>query len=392
MTSPTGVTTEFTYTQKLKKYGIAGTEKYFAVTAAVDKIGTTEYNAVSYQTPNLRLSQYPSGTVYPYNDISATDVRTSEKTTDNQKESTLYNNSRIPYKIQTWDTSENILKSEQEIVSFDSYYQPTEINEKSYSDAGTYSLVKTVLQWDSLGNCLSREVRSGNQDGLSVNIDEKTVTEYYSDSNIPSVKIQYSYKKEGEYYAQKIVNSILPSLRKISKSETYSCNINGNETTNDKLLYYYDYLYNSFGQLVQSKTTYSKDNQALMSSNSAVRIKDIVYDDNYGVYPVLTKSFGRYKDVDVIFLKTKTATIVHLKLYQAIIFSDKFLAHRRQTMSKRFILMIRQQTSFQKSNTLTATLNSVKNQHLPIMIIILLLLSALTVFILKHSTTALETP
>lgn len=35
-----------------------------------------------------------------------------------------------------------------------------------------------------------------------------------------------------------------------------------------------------------------------MSSNSAVRIKDIVYDDNYGVYPVLTKSFGRYKDVD----------------------------------------------------------------------------------------------
>lgn len=298
VTSPTGVTTEFTYTQKLKKYGIAGTEKYFAVTAAVDKIGTAEYNAVSYQTPNLRLSQYPSGTVYPYNDISATDVCTSEKTTDNLKESTLYNNSRIPYKIQTWDTSENILKSEQEIVSFDSYSQPTEINEKSYSDAGIYSLVKTVLQWDSNGNCLSREVRSGNQDGLSVNIDEKTVTEYYSDSNIPSVKIQYSYKKEGEYYAQKTVNSILPSLRKISKSETYSCNINGNETTNDKLLYYYDYLYNSFGQLVQSKTTYSKDNQALMSSNSAVRIKDIVYDDNYGVYPVLTKSFGRYKDVD----------------------------------------------------------------------------------------------
>lgn len=293
--SQSGVRTEFTYTPKLKKYGAAGTKKYFSIINICDKLNNSTNNSKTYVIDNIVLNQYPAGIVYPA--INDTSSRNSICITDNVKHLTKFNESFIAVSEQTWDNNANKLKSESQVTSFDDYNQATEVLEKTYSEIETYTLVRTQFQWDSLGNCISQEVRSGNQDSLNAKIDDKSLSTFFPNTNIAENIIKYSYTDNGEYYGKKTVNSIDSSNNKIMQTQVFSCKIIGNSTTSEKLLYKNDYTYNTHGQLDKTTTTYANDNQSLSSSNSNIRVNEVVY-DNYGVYPIQTKVYGQYINKD----------------------------------------------------------------------------------------------
>lgn len=289
--SQSGVRTEYTYTPKFKKYGVAGTKKYYSIINSCDKLNNSTNNSKTYEINNIVLNQYPSGIVYPA--INNTSSGDAICIIDDVKYLTKFNENFIAIYEQTWDNVANELKAESQVTSLNEYNQATEVLEKTYSENETYTLVRTQLQWDSLGNCVSQEVRSGDQDGLSAEIDDKSFSTFFSNTNIPENVVKYSYTENGEYYGQKTVNSINSSNKKIIQTQVFSCKIVGNSTTNDKLLYKNNYTYNTQGQLTKTTTTYANDNQSLTSSNSNVRINEVVY-DNYGVYPIQTKVYGQY--------------------------------------------------------------------------------------------------
>lgn len=293
--SQSGVRTEYTYTPKLKKYGVAGTKKYYSVINSCDKLNNSTNNSKTYEINNIVINQYPIGIIYPaINDTSSGDAICI---IDDVKYLTKFNENFIAVCEQTWSNEANELKSESQVTSLNEYNQATEVLEKTYSDNETYTLIRTQLQWDSLGNCISQEVRSGDQNGLSAAIDDKSFSTFFSNTNIVENYVKYSYTENGEYYGQKTVNSINSLNHKIIQTQVFACKIEGNSTTDDKLLYKTNYSYNLQGQVTKTTTTYANDNHSLTSSNSNVRINEVVY-DNYGVYPTQTKVYGQYLNED----------------------------------------------------------------------------------------------
>ncbi len=291
VTSQSGVCSEYSYTQKTIKYGVAGTKKCYSVTSSSDNFASQIYNTVSYTTNNLYIMSYPAGSVYPLS--NATDTRKATRVSGNVKEITVFNNNLIAIINQTWDYDSDILKAETLITSMDAYNQPTEVLEKTYSENGDYTLVRTQMQWDMFGNCVSYDVRSGNQDGISSNIDEKYYSSYFSGTNIPEVTVNYSDKKEGEYYGTKTTNTIDSTKKKIVHTSVCSCKISGDNITNEKLLYETSYEYNNDGQLISTVYTYANDSNALTNTNKSLRVTEVLY-DKFGIYPETVTTFGRY--------------------------------------------------------------------------------------------------
>ena len=291
--SQSGVHSEYTYTAKTIKYGVAGTKKCYSVISSSDRFGSQTYNNISYETNNLFMRLYPDSSVYPPS--NAADAQNAVRISGNVKEVIEFNNDLIAVKNQTRDNDSDTLKAETQTVSMDMYNQPTEKTEKTYSESGDYTVVRTQMQWDSYGNCISRDTRSGNQDGLSSGIDEKYYASYFDGTNIAQTITRFSDKKEGEYYGTKTVNTIDASKKKILQTSVSSCKINGDTVTDEKLLYTISYNYNKNGQTVSTAYAYANDNNALTNANKSLRITEVSY-DKFGVHPKTTVTFGRYYD------------------------------------------------------------------------------------------------
>ncbi|MFQ8953937.1 MAG: hypothetical protein ACLR56_13620 [Oscillospiraceae bacterium] len=258
--SQSGVHSEYTYTAKTIKYGVAGTKKCYSVISSSDRFGSQTYNNISYETNNLFMRLYPDSSVYPPS--NAADAQNAVRISGNVKEVIEFNNDLAAVKNQTRDNDSDTLKAETQTVSMDMYNQPTEKTEKTYSESGDYTVVRTQMQWDSYGNCISRDTRSGNQDGLSSGIDEKYYASYFDGTNIAQTITRFSDKKEGEYYGTKTVNTIDASKKKILQTSVSSCKINGDTVTDEKLLYTISYNYNKNGQTVSTAYAYANDNNA----------------------------------------------------------------------------------------------------------------------------------